>query len=260
MGKKLLSLFVSALFAVLFGMGGLWGGVLPLIDTTKKAYQVRHWQSTQASIDEVELLRKRGSKGGTTFAVKAQYSYTVLGQKFNGTAVGLSDSAASDNIGDWHQKWFNTLQEAKTNERSVPVWFNPTQPQQAMLDRNVRWSLVMFQLPFAILFTAVGLIAAIVFGFLLLDRPVPFASVLSHAKSNSGRISKNKQGQLAIEAPNLLFGWLFTVFWCSLSFPFTAMVWMTKGDWLAKGIVSLFAVIGVVLLYGVIKSSFGSRK
>ncbi len=251
MVKKLFRLLFSAVFAVAFGMGGLWAGVFPLIDTVKQANQVRTWQSAQATINAVELIKSRGSKGGTTYAVKASYTYSFAGRSFNSTRLGLNEGSSTDNIGDWHQTWYQTLTDAKTNEQTVPVWVNPDQPEQALLDRNVRWPMVLFQLPFALLFTAVGAIAATVFVFLLIGLPIPFESLLRDMNRDVARPSK-KQGFVS---SNLAMVWLFTFCWCSLSFPFAGLVWITNANWLAKAVLTLFTGIGLALMYGAIKMS-----
>jgi Protein of unknown function (DUF3592) len=251
MVKKLSRLLFSAFFAVAFGMGGLWAGVFPLVDTVKQAYQVRTWQSAQATINDVDLIKSRGSKGGTTYAVKAKYAYSFAGRSFNSTRLGLNEGSSTDNIGDWHQTWYQKLTDAKNNERTVLVWVNPDQPEQALLDRDVRWPMVLFRLPFALLFTAVGASAATVFVFLLVDLPVPFGSLWRNINRNAGPRS-NKQGFVSTDLTML---WLLTFCWCSLSFPFAGLVWITNAGWLAKAVLTLFTGIGFALMYGAVKLS-----
>jgi Protein of unknown function (DUF3592) len=241
MVKKLFSLCIAALFAAAFGMGGLMAGVFPLIHTAKQVWAVQSWQVAQSTIKSVELDRRRGNRGGATFIVKANYSYVFAGREFSGTRVGLSDSTSSDNIGDWHQTWFNRLSEAKKTERSVAVWINPENPQQAVLDPNVRWPLVMFQLPFALLFTSVGLVAAFVFVSVLLNRPVLLGGLFASSRRRP--------------VSDKTMAWVLSFAWCGLSFPFAALVWMTPGNWFAKTILSLFVLIGLLLLTGAVKSS-----
>lgn len=45
---------------------------------------------------------------------------------------------------------------------SITAWVNPQAPAQALLDRSIRWRLQIFRLPFALVFTGVGVTAALV--------------------------------------------------------------------------------------------------
>lgn len=179
------------------------------------------------------------------------YAYSFAGRSFNSTRIGLNDGSSTDNIDDWHQTWYQTLTDAKNNERTVLAWVNPDQPEHALLDRNVRWPMVFFQLPFALLFTAVGAIAATVFVFLLINRPIPFGSLLRDINRKANRSSKKQ----SFVSADLAMLWLLTFCWCSLSFPFAGLVWITNANWLAKAVLTLFTGIGLVLMYGAVELS-----
>ncbi len=244
--KKLGSLVFAALFAVLFGAGALMGGVLPLANTAKQAFAVRDWVQAEAQIETADLKSHRGSKGSRTYQATTTYRYTFGNRQFSGSRIGLSDKG-SDNIGNWHQQWFERLNQAKENEQKLTVWVNPNQPEQALLDRNVRWPIAMFHLPFALLFSAVSLGATVVFICLLFNRAFPFGLNTKSRLEWSGSKRTVKQPVAA--------AWLFTFCWCGLSFPFAFIVWSEPAGLFARTLVSGFAVIGLFLLYGAISAS-----
>jgi hypothetical protein len=249
--KKLLGLFMCAFFAAGFGIGGLIAGIKPLIQTARQALEVKSWQAVQGKVDDVELVRKRGSKGSTLYSVRASYSYDFSGRQFSGSRVGLVEGSSSDNIGNWHQAWYDNLKAAKENGRLITVWVNPMQPEKALLVREIRWDQVMLHLPFALIFTAAGCLAAVLFFFVLFNRRLPLPFNASRTRRNL----KHTQNARSITAIDLTYAWLFTFFWCGLSFPFAIMVWMSSGEWFAKAVVSIFTLIGIILLFGVIKST-----
>jgi hypothetical protein len=91
----------------------------------------------------------------------------------------------ADNIGDWHQRWHARLSDARANEQPVAAWVDPRRPSQAVLERRVRWGLALFRVPFAVLFTAVGVGAALIFGFALLGLPTRRRQLSSSAARSS---------------------------------------------------------------------------
>ena len=168
---RLATMLFSGLFMLTFGAGGLYLGVLPVLDTARQSWQVRNWVPVSAQVQDVQMETHRGSKGGSTYRVTARYAYRVGGRDFESTRIGLDTWVSADNVGDWHQHWHALLSEARAREQPVAAWVDPSEPQRAVLERQPRWGLLLFRLPFALIFTAVGVGAAVVFGRALLGRP-----------------------------------------------------------------------------------------
>eukprot|EP01034_Spumella_vulgaris_P001439 gene1439-1902_t len=162
MGRGVLLVF-CAIFAVAFGAGGYWAGLRPLAETALAAWTVRDWQPVRAQVLDVQLKQHPGSEGGTTYQVQARYRYTVAGQAYEGQRVGLDLRPGADNVGDWQAQWHRTLRQAQERGEPITAWVNPQAPAQALLDRSVRWRLQIFRLPFALVFTGVGVTAAWMF-------------------------------------------------------------------------------------------------
>ncbi|MDH4416577.1 MAG: DUF3592 domain-containing protein, partial [Acidovorax sp.] len=164
------ALLFTAIFAVGFGLGGYWAGLRPLAQTLQAAWQVRSWVAVPAQVLQADLRQRRGSEGGITYALQAPYRYEFGGARYEGTQVGLDAQGGADNLGDWQQQWHRRLQEAQSRNQAITVWVDPARPSRSLIDPHIRWPLLMVRLPFALVFTGVGLVAACAFVWVLLGR------------------------------------------------------------------------------------------
>ncbi len=249
--SKLGALLFSGIFAAAFGAGGVLGGIAPLVSTFALAWEVREWRPVEATVQSAELRVSKSSKGGPTYAVDAVYDYQVAGRSYQSKRVGLAPGSSSDNVGHWHQAWQQKLSNAKAQGSPVMAWVDPQRPSRAVLDRDVRWPMVLFHLPFALVFTAVGLVASFVFWSVLTGTVLP--APLRHAAQRS----RGARGKPVGETPasTALFLGMFAFFWCGISFPMAGLVWTTQGNWGAKAAIMLFVVIGLTLIAGCLKAT-----
>ena len=240
LGKRLGMLLFSGLFAVAFGLGGYFAGLQPLAQTLRAALQVRSWQPVAAQVLGTELKRHTSSDS-TTYRVHARYRYEFAGRQYEGTRVGLDPGAGADNIGDWHQHWHGLLQSAQSRGQSITIMVNPQAPSQALIDPSIRWGLQMFRVPFALVFTGVGLVAAWFFLHILMGG--------GSSKEVEEQGASPKPLQKASASKSAGATWFFTVFWCGIAFPMAAMLWTSNGaPWLAKAFISIFVMVGVGLI------------
>ncbi len=151
---RIARLLFTGCFALLFGVGGLLVIVLAVATSARRAAEVSDWQPVSVQVREVRLQTYDDSDA---VSLHARYTYQVGGREFEGRAIGLHDGA--DNIGGWHQTWFDRLDDARRREAPVAGWFNPAHPEQALLDRRVRWELIGFRSIFALMVVAVGVAA-----------------------------------------------------------------------------------------------------
>lgn len=240
LGKRLGMLLFSGLFAAAFGLGGYFAGIQPLAHTLRAALEVRSWQPVAAQVLGTELKRHTSSES-TTYRVHARYRYEFAGRQYEGTRVGLDPEAGADNIGDWHQHWHGLLQSAQSRGHPITIMVNPQAPAQALIDPSIRWGLQIFRVPFALVFTGVGLVAGWFFVHILLGgggRKEEAAQGVSPKPLQKGAASKSA-GAI----------WFFTVFWCGIAFPMAAMLWTSNSaPWYAKAFISIFVVVGVGLI------------
>lgn len=256
-GARLGALLFSAVFAIAFGLGGYQFGLKPLVQTLQTALQVRGWQPVQAEVLSAEL-RTHSSSDGPTYEVQARYRYQVAGRDYESTRVGLDAQGNRDNIDEWHREWVARLKDAQAKGQRVTAWVNPRDPSQALIDPSVRWSLQIFRLPFALVFSGVGLVAAWFFLHTLLglfrseggphdEGGTGLALSADPASTLKGEVSGGSSGAI----------WLFTIFWCGIAFPMAALFWSTSGTpWFAKAFISIFVVIGLALLVFSVRQTY----
>lgn len=212
-GTRLFVALIGGFFGLAFGGVGLAVGVWPLLHTARMAWQVQDWQPVSAQVLSADLATSRGSKGGTTYAARVRYAYRYGGQDFESTRIGLDPGEAYDNIGDWHHDWVARLNDARTREQPVAAWVDPQQPAQAVLERRPRWGLLAFRLPFALIFTAVGVVAGLVMlralaGHVPAQRRTPPAAAASSrtgkARTSLKPVDWHRVGQLSTRPPGSL--------------------------------------------------------
>ncbi len=154
LGQRLGVSLACLLFAAGFGAGGAIG-IGGLLLHTHGWITTRSWQPIMAEVTKAELHTSPGRKS-TTYRVEAQYRYEVDGKEYTGKRIGYGDEM-SDNIGDWHQERFAELNGARQSGQRVLAWFDPKNPADAVIDRDLRWGMMLFFVPFAVLFSAVSI-------------------------------------------------------------------------------------------------------
>jgi hypothetical protein len=247
---KFLFVVICLLFGIAFSAAGLFGGLLPVQGMLANWHKTQSWEPVSAQVLDTELKSSRSSKT-TTYKVTARYRYEYWGKAYEGSQVGLSDSGW-DNIGSWHTDWHERLAQAKAAETPLTVWVNPVRPEQAIIDRDIRWMQLVFHIPFATLFPAVGIGA---FWMLWKTLRAPADGPLPNLpRRNSRRIlsdgSNAKRGV-----------WLFAIFWNLLSFPIAGVA---LADAERQGglvwVVLIFPLVGLYLLYAAVRSTLAWRR
>ncbi|QDT70434.1 hypothetical protein MalM25_33820 [Planctomycetes bacterium MalM25] len=149
--KPTAGMYVGFGCAALFGLPFLCGGLYmtwSLVSMLWLAQAAKSWVEAPADLKTVEL------EGSDTQHVVATYEYVYEGQEYPGDRVGLLES--QDNVGKHHKQLFKRLNEAKKKGRPVVCYVDPKHPEHALLDRTLRPAMVIFHLPFVVVFTLVG--------------------------------------------------------------------------------------------------------
>ncbi|PIF25911.1 uncharacterized protein DUF3592 [Acidovorax sp. 56] len=152
--QTLLGLVMLAVLAVPFAAAGL--GIL-LFMTAPMVYdwaRMQTWNSVPAQVDSATLQSHKPSKGGTTYRVSTHYRYQVAGVEYTGDRASITTRA--DNIGSFQERLGHRLQSAERTGEPVPVWVNPAQPAESVVDRSLRPGLLALQLGLALVFGAFG--------------------------------------------------------------------------------------------------------
>ena len=235
MKSKLGAALVCLLFAVPFGGVGA-GASWVLVRMLQDGHRAQEWVRAKATVESY-------GQG------KVDYRYRFNGVEYRGNRLGANPIGGTDDIDSWHDDMNAMLSAAQSGEKPLTVWVNPENPSESMVDREIRWKLVLFTIPFALGFGGVGLGALYVMVRTLFARsseleaePDPLARV--QAGGGTG-----------------VFGiWVFAFFWNVISFPIAFLAVpdaVANGEWLVL-LVLIFPLIGVLLLWGAINSTLAA--
>ena len=134
------------LFGLIFAAGG--GFIL-----SETAWPM--WQNWQRAQDWRPASARLLSVSGADNDTRADYRYDFAGGSYQGTGVGISEF--KDNIGSYHQDMQVYLREIQRNGEILPIWVNPANPSQAVIDRSMRWGLFALTSGFCSIFLLIGL-------------------------------------------------------------------------------------------------------
>ena len=131
----------GAIFLTILGLPFLAAGCLLfylVASLCVLAAEAAKWVPVEARIISVDLRRNSDGEGtGFSFAVQCRYEYSYLGVVHLGERVGLY--AGSDSVGSWQRNTYNRLKTAFDQDKTVPCYVDPKQPDLSILDRGPRW-------------------------------------------------------------------------------------------------------------------------
>ncbi len=171
------------------------------------------------------------------------YRYTFDGRTYEGSRLGALRFGGTTIVDDLDDRLAAALAENRAAKRPITVFVNPDDPSQALVDRSIRWPLMIFLAPFALAFVGVGL------GGIKLARRIftePEGGVQPKAKGASGA------GGL----------WFFALVWNAISFPMAALIVpeaLADGEWGAL-FVLLFPLIGIAVLWAAVVTTVGQLR
>jgi len=241
-----------SLFALPFAAVGVWM-LWSVGSTVCDAWQMRDWVQVEASL----------SAGGyethdDTYEAFARYEYTYGGRTYSGDRVGIAGGA--DNIGDYQRDLGRKLGNAHAGGQPILVFVDPDEPSQAVIDRDIRWGLIGFQMIFVIVFGGVG------FGLLYAawkapgekDRSDPAYADTPWLQNDDWQTASIRSGSRA----SMWGAWAFAGFWNAISSiaPFMAYREIVDNDnWLGL-IALLFPLVGIGLLVWAIRRTLEWRR
>ncbi|MES9946794.1 MAG: DUF3592 domain-containing protein [Candidatus Thiodiazotropha sp.] len=244
----LLAIFGLPFFAI--GLFFIYKTAVSVFD----AVQMASWEQAQGSLISAEVSHHR-SDDTTTYQAEARYRYQVNGVEYSGDRVAIH--GGSDNIGDFQQQLGRQLQKLYRKQQPVPVYYDPSDPNQAVLNRDLRWGMIGFNTIFIIVFGGAGL-GLILFGLRgkrVIDTPEAKQKPwLARPEWADNRI-------LSGARLGMYLFWGFTIFWNALSIPAAIAVpevWRKEGA-LAL-LILLFPLIGMGLLYWTVKQTLEWRR
>jgi hypothetical protein len=220
---------ICLVFAVVFGAVGA-GASWVIGKTIHDGMRARDWVLVKATVDAFN----RG---------QVSYRYTFDGREYKGDRMGTEILGGSDNLDSWHADMDNLLTTAKKQGKPITIYVNPDSPAESMIDRAIRWKLMLVFLPFALGFGGVGVGA--------LGMLVKTLVSGSGSSSRSGSRVGSQVGGVAAQ-------WAFAIIWNVISIPiglFAVQDAIDSGNWLLY-LVLFFPLIGFFMLLGALSSTF----
>lgn len=250
-GKIVVTLFALPFFAV--GVWMLWSISSSFYD----AWQMREWVPIEATVVRGGYDTNSGSDSDTYHAY-AEYSYTYQGQRYVGDRVSLSDGG--DNIGDYQQEMGRRLQHAAARGTTITVYVDPAAPDEAIIDRDLRWGLIGFKSIFLFVFGGVGLGLLI---FVWRAAPEKDGSQPEYKDSPWLLDDAWQTPTIRSSSKTAMWGaWAFAVFWSLISAALPFLVYeevVQKENYIAL-VGLLFPLIGIGLLIWAVRRTLEWRR
>lgn len=258
-GQRKNGFWLATLFALPFAASGIGMLLLSVLPTLYDWSRMQFWQPVDATLLQAQLVTSRGSKS-TTYRATAHYRFEWAGQPVQGQRAAISER--SDNIGDFQQQLGWRLERAFKTGRSVPVWVNPSNPHESIIDRSLRPGLLAFKMVFVVMFGGFGV--GLLF-FLWHDRkaaaaagdaPASARPWLDRAEWAQGRVRSNKRYEVWV-------AWAFALVWNLLAVPAVVLnlpSLRVQQDVLAAGGLAVVGLAGLGLLWWSVRATLDARR
>jgi len=276
---------------LLFGLFFAGGGFFMLSETALPLWQ--NWQRMQGwQPNDAHLLSFSGAENET----RVHYRYEYGGVSYRGNSVGVSE--IKDNIGPWHRDMQAYLGRIKRSGDTLPIWVNPFNPSQAVIDRDMRWGLFALASGFCSVFILIGL--GVIYASIRSSNKIParrrpslwdmrkrWQQAQADGSSSLGFLEFCQQNYAESGKPGpdnttpvdwqsrkgwedariksdaskgALFFWGFAVFWNAVSIPVSFVLPRElEQDNYAALLVLLFPAVGLFLIYKAIQRTLEYR-
>lgn len=142
------------IFGSFFAVPALGIFMVSVVLSVSESIQMKSWHSASAIIQSADIGYYQGGEGGTTYLAKARYQYQVDGITYNNSRVQIS--SGSDNIGSFQKDVAGKLRANYANGEPVTIYYNPKNPADSIIYRELRWGLLLFTSMFVLLFGGAG--------------------------------------------------------------------------------------------------------
>ena len=242
-GGAAIPLIITAVLGTAFALVG-WIGVIwearSLIDLHGRTYV-----SCPGKVIDKGLVHSSGGKGGTTYAARIVYAYTVDGREYEG------DRRDADEIQTSDRSYARDILDSYSIGQTVDVWYDELEPNVSLL-MLPSWHSGLFLFGLMMLFAGAGTaLLAILVGHLVRQyrgRPAPVTACALPLKR--------------VLPWEVRYGMVFACVWnVFISVFVLVMISAGHAPWIALVIIGLFAVFGVWVVFwsvrGWIRCRFG---
>lgn len=135
------------LFGSTFTLGGmlfLYFMAWPMISDW---LDMRDWHASEAELLSFDV--------GEDYS-EATYYYEYMGLSYEGDRVQVA--LFYDDQGSYHWEMYQFLNDSLRNDKDIQIWVNPYNPQEAVIDRDMRWGLLTGIVILSSIFISIGLL------------------------------------------------------------------------------------------------------
>jgi len=132
---------------LLFAAGGVFIAMETAVPTFQDWQTMQSWQTHSAKL--ISVTDGSGS-------AEASYRYDWKGVTFQNDRVYVA--RFKDNIGSYQDQMYGRLDYLHRNNQPVTIFLDPANPQQSVIDRNMRWGLFTLAAGFCSIFFLVGVV------------------------------------------------------------------------------------------------------
>ena len=254
-GKKPRRHWLMVLFGLPFAAGGIAVLVFQVLLTIADTWRAQSWQQGEARLVSASLESRRGDDA-TTYRANARYTYDYRGRDYNSDRVTISN--AGDNIGSFQQDLARRLIRAREAGRPVPVWINPADPREAVLNRDFRWGVLALSLGLGVAFTGVGGSLA---WFGLRGRARRAAAAATSTSDKPWLLRPEWAGPEIRSSGGAKIAWIMAVLWNAIAAPIGVMGMLEFLDGNKPAAFALlFPLVGAGLLAWAIRETLAWRR
>lgn len=126
-------------------------GLVPILLAVHTAWAARRWVEIPVEVIDVGLRQSTSGEQATPVdEVLAAYRYRVGAVAYVGHRIGVHLPVA-DNLGGWHREWMERLARHRgPGTAPLTAWIDPQHPEDAVLDRSLRWGVLLFYALFVV--------------------------------------------------------------------------------------------------------------
>ena len=220
-------------------------GVLPVF----KHFSTSHWDEANAYIIDLEQIVSQG-EDSTSYGVKGRYRYLYRGIEYHSDRLNFY--SGTDNIGDYQQAFYARLDRMRSENTSVPAWVNPDEPEEAVIDKNIRIGLLFFMVVFGAVFSGAG-VAVLLISRYVARKSAGQSELANRFPDEPWRWRKEWEGGSIKSNAGLSYKGLtiFALFWNLISLPVAAVVILGEESHPIgiQLLILLFPAVGVFLIY-----------
>lgn len=235
---------VLFLFTLPFSGVGVWM-LFAISGQMMESWQMQSWVPVQAYLKDAGYETYPGDDT-STYEAFATYTYQYRGQDYANDRVAIAGGA--DNIGDYQTDLGRRLSMLWSRGEQIRVYVNPENPNDSIIDRELRWGLMGFKAIFLFVFGGIGL--GLIIRVLRARKPADTTDSIYQAQpwllNDNWKTSVIRSSSKS----SMYFTWGIAAFWNLISapLPFVTYREIVEKDNYAALFALLFPLIGIGMI------------